>query len=482
MKLVLEHSPRPQARTEMVFEGNRLSIGRSEDCDWQLDDPEMFISRRHLILSEQGGQVMVTDASSGGLYIDNAANPLGPGNSVPVEPGMKLRLGDFTLRIEASPDTPRQTIAPAMTPAAPPRPGGFDFGAHEAAPPPPERPATLPDPFGLKDSGAALNWQKEPPAPPRPLDQSDPFELDLQGSPGETAPRARSMERTGGDAFFGSAPEPAAPDRATPDDPPAKPDLFAGLSASFEPEPAPEVTPPAPDPEEQPILSASFGFGTPSEPVPEPPAEPAPNPTPAPPPAANPVTPRAAPSENDPIEALFRGLGVQGSGSPEELEQIGRSMRALTEGLMILLRHRAQERARVRVAQTVIASQNVNPLKFLASTEEGLESLMAPRGRGYLDPDPALAEAFRDLHDHQMRTWAAMQTALRRMLGKFDPAEIAREMEDVGRLESLLAGGRSAKLWQLYEERFREIARAAEEQFLGEVGVDFRDAYENRKE
>ena len=42
-------------------------------------------------------------------------------------------------------------------------------------------------------------------------------------------------------------------------------------------------------------------------------------------------------------------------------------------------------------------------------------------------------------------------------------------------------GGRSAKLWQLYEERYREIARSAEEQFLGEVGADFREAYENQR-
>ena len=67
------------------------------------------------------------------------------------------------------------------------------------------------------------------------------------------------------------------------------------------------------------------------------------------------------------------------------------------------------------------------------------------------------------------------------MVDKFDPSEIAKEMEDVGLLESLVAGGRSAKLWQIYEDRYREIAETAEKQFLGDVGVDFRDAYENRR-
>ena len=46
----------------------------------------------------------------------------------------------------------------------------------------------------------------------------------------------------------------------------------------------------------------------------------------------------------------------------------------------------------------------------------------------------------------------------------------------------LLAGGRRAKLWELYERRFREIAQSAETRFLGEVGADFRDAYETEED
>ena len=59
-----------------------------------------------------------------------------------------------------------------------------------------------------------------------------------------------------------------------------------------------------------------------------------------------------------------------------------------------------------------------------------------------------------------------------------DPAAIEKELEALGLLETLLAGGRRAKLWELYQKRFREIAQKAETQFLGEVGADFREAYE----
>ena len=148
---------------------------------------------------------------------------------------------------------------------------------------------------------------------------------------------------------------------------------------------------------------------------------------------------------------------------------------------MLLLRSRAEAKQKARVAQTIIASSDVNPLKFLASPEDVLASFVAPRGRGYLGADAAVGEAFRDLTDHQLRTWTALQAALRRMIDRFDPDEIEKAMEDVGLLESLIAGGRSAKLWRLYQARYREIAKAAEDRFLGEVGADFRDAYEHER-
>jgi len=89
--------------------------------------------------------------------------------------------------------------------------------------------------------------------------------------------------------------------------------------------------------------------------------------------------------------------------------------------------------------------------------------------------------AYRDLADHQSRTWRALQAALRRMIDRFDPATIESEVSELGLLEKLVAGGKSAKMWDVYREHYRDIARSAEEQFLGEVGADFRDAYENKR-
>ena len=73
---------------------------------------------------------------------------------------------------------------------------------------------------------------------------------------------------------------------------------------------------------------------------------------------------------------------------------------------------------------------------------------------------------------------ALPESRLRQMIDRFDPAAFEAEVTEAGRLKSLLSGGRGARLWQLYETRYREMARAAEGRFLGEIGADFREAYE----
>ncbi|SDE43844.1 type VI secretion system-associated FHA domain protein TagH [Ruegeria marina] len=434
LRLVLENAPRPQGFTEIPYSGGQVVIGRSDEADWRLDDPDMFVSRRHAILSEEDGAVMVTDASSGGLFVDNAANPLGAGNSVPLEQGMRLRLGDFVFRVETSTEVP-------ATEATGKKEDPFAFGSAEPIPETPRRPETLPDPFGMRREDRS-QVRSAPPATPRPFGQEDPFGLDLSR------------------AFEGSKPE--------QDVPPAS-GRRGGYFDTPAPQPAREATP---APESTPVRF-------------DPPAA-AENPVSAVPPPEPPSV-SAGGAESEVLRAaLFRGLGLQADrfeaeDFEAEMEAVGARLRELVDGLMLLLRTRAQEKQKVRVAQTLISSADVNPLKFLASTDEALAALLRPRGAGYLPPDRAVAEAYGDLVDHQLRTWTALQTALRRMIDKFDPEEIERELAETGLLEKLIAGGRSAKMWQLYQERYREIARAAEEQFLGEVGHDFREAYENNR-
>jgi len=426
MRLILEHAPTSQATTEMAFHGGQMTVGRGEDADWRIHDPDNFVSRKHFVVSSQGDSVIITDASTGGLFVDGATDALGPGNSVPVEDGMRLRFGDFVARVETRAARPETAPTPEATAASP---FDFVFETQEDTAPAPERPDTLPEPFGRVKSPFFEDDPADPPLPPEPIDRDNPFALGLKPQAADPEPETASASFGDGSKFF---PE-----------------------AEAVPEPEPEVPVAAPE-----------GLRSPEPTVAK--ADP---------------PPAAAVSEAALRAAFFRGMGLDpadvGTDDPEaEMEALGKRFRALADGLTHLLRTRAAEKQKVRVAQTIIGSNNVNPLKFAVSPEEAVAALVAARGQGYLDPDASIDEAFRDLVDHQMRTWAALQSALRRMIDKFDPDAIEREMEDTGLLEKLIAGGESAKLWQLYQERYEEIARAAEERFLGEIGADFRDAYE----
>lgn len=428
IRIVIEHAPHSQPQMDRTFEGGELTIGRGDDADWQIDDPDQFVSRKHCVISEGDGGYKVTDASRGGVFIDGANTALGAGNSAVLEHGMRMRIGDVVLRVEMPQAAPQ---APPKGAAIGAKGASFDFAFQTEAKPQPQpekRPDTLPDPFGLGSSKPTAVSRSAAPKISRPLDQTDPFALDLKRPD--------------------VAPEPAQPS-----------DFGGGF----------------------------FGQATPT-PADVPKAEAAPEPTPTAPPVSQPaeMPPTTNVTQSELRDAFLRGAGLDPARLPTqdplaEMEELGKRFNALVDGMMHLLRSRAQEKQNIRVAQTIIGNADVNPLKFMATTQDAVEALIQDRGKGYLSPDDAIDSAFRDMMDHQVRTWTALQSALRRMIDHFDPDAIAAEMETTGLLEALLAGGRSAKLWQLYEERYREIAQAAEDRFLGEVGAEFRDAYEGSR-
>ena len=65
----------------------RLAIGRVPECDITVDHP--LISRRHAVVSWQGGWVVTDEGSTNGLYLDGRRV-----QSVPVGRGQQIRLGD----------------------------------------------------------------------------------------------------------------------------------------------------------------------------------------------------------------------------------------------------------------------------------------------------------------------------------------------------------------------------------------------------
>ena len=74
------------------------TIGRSNQCDIILEDPEGVLSRRHAEILFRGGAWLITDLTSKhGTWING--NRLAPGTPAAVSPGDRLRIGAWVFRV-----------------------------------------------------------------------------------------------------------------------------------------------------------------------------------------------------------------------------------------------------------------------------------------------------------------------------------------------------------------------------------------------
>ncbi len=208
-------------------------------------------------------------------------------------------------------------------------------------------------------------------------------------------------------------------------------------------------------------------------------------------PAAAPATASAAPAADantvELLNALARGLGVTGLNppgglTPQLMEHVGRMLREAAHGTIELLLARAVTKREVRAELTMIVSKNNNPLKFSPDVNFALMQLIAPQGAGFMKPVEAMRDAYDDLRAHQIGFMAGMRGALSGVLARFKPADLEARLTDKSFFDSVLPGSRKAKLWDLYEQRFAEISREAEDNFHAFFGREFLKAYEEQLE
>ncbi|WP_319531156.1 type VI secretion system-associated FHA domain protein TagH [uncultured Cohaesibacter sp.] len=72
-------------------------FGRSKKCDWVLPDTDRILSSLHGRISHSDGQFYLKDESTNGIYLDGDQKPIGRGNSVLIEPGMKFFAGRYLI-------------------------------------------------------------------------------------------------------------------------------------------------------------------------------------------------------------------------------------------------------------------------------------------------------------------------------------------------------------------------------------------------
>ena len=140
------------------------------------------------------------------------------------------------------------------------------------------------------------------------------------------------------------------------------------------------------------------------------------------------------------------------------------------------------EKGRLNFLSTVtqIKATSKNPLKFAPDAAAGLEQLLSPPQRGFMDGATAMDDAMLDLVGHSIGTVAGMRAAIEGMLDRFDPAALESKLGAGSRLANLLPMNRKAQLWELYLQHHRQIRDEAEEDFHTVFGRAFVAAYEQQ--
>jgi len=176
------------------------------------------------------------------------------------------------------------------------------------------------------------------------------------------------------------------------------------------------------------------------------------------------------------LRALLLGAGIPDTQlprglTPETMETIGKLLREAVQGTLDLLRVRGLTKSEMRADVTMIMPVDNNPLKFSPGVEAALGQLLAPHGHGFMAPVPAMRDAYDDL-------LAGMRAALDEVLARFAPDSLQARLADPTVLDTLLPMNRKAKRWDLFVERYEQVASEAREDFNAAFGKAFRRAYE----
>ncbi|HEY5808557.1 MAG TPA: type VI secretion system-associated FHA domain protein TagH [Povalibacter sp.] len=440
LRVISDHYKALGKRSSQLFGVTGGRIGRAQDNDWVLPDPDRYVSSHHVKVSFRAGKWVLEDVSTNGTFINGSDTPASIDGVYTLQDGDRLRLGDYELlvSIDDRNDFPADATGQLPTPARV-RPGktkapapvedlgeelditdllgdSFLMDTPGAAP---ARPAV--EPFLLHDS---------PEVDPRTAAKSKPVALQggfgslLDGSGGDTGERTVVPGKKSDDWQMQTRPY----DRKT---------LEALTPAALAPKPAPAA-----------------------KPVP-PPAPPAATRDPE-------RTRRSTDQVDSSVEAFCRGAGIDPASLPSDtqaalLTLAGQLVRESVLGMMETLKVRSELKSKLRLAQTTIQPGENNPLKFSASVDEAVLKLLDAHGNRYLGPIEAMRESFADLRNHHAAMMAAMQAGMDEFMNRIEPGELQERFDRGLKRGALLGAANKMKYWDLYTEFYQALNQRNEQ-------------------
>lgn len=322
-------------------------------------------------------------------------------------------------------------------------------------------------------------------------DSDDPF-ADLGGGPASkpAGGGGLSLEDTPPQSPHAPVPlsldeSPAAPPRHTEDlsldDAPAAPSRPADpLSLDDIPPPTPRAEPPpAASPAAPPPPAADPPPRTSAHPRTQPPG-----PLPSHPETQAPaLQQRTAPADDHAERALavlFAALGIQLEEIPRENQQavaaeIGRSFRALANGMRELLESRRDVKIALGLGATQIET-GANPLKFVRDATGAVDAILRPSASGYLSGVAAVEDSVKALQKHQVALVGGVKVSMQTALSAFNPRSLEEKLSKKG-LSQIIPMKRKAELWERFVENYAEFAEEADDNIKRLISKDLEKLY-----
>jgi type VI secretion system FHA domain protein len=469
----------PQRSIFRKFSGVGGTIGRLDQNDLVLPDPERIVSRTHARVDFREGSYFLT--SLGQNPIDLNGRPLGPGGTAELAPGDRLTIGGYCIVADVQPDAPGESLPPQADALLNPsrEPGGLDF--------PVSAEAESKMAFGIDLGGGAPASPKteRPPSNHAPLSNHGVQRDELPGFL-EPLPRSTPVNTTHipddydllrGLDGRGDSPRSAAAPPAISSPVASQPnwsDPFADVPAE---ERAPILPTPAP---------VRAGIGGASLPGDRPGSSWGPQTGTQGPSAVAAKEGHTDDAYAQAVRALLQAAGVpeladRALANPEFMQSVGELLRETVSGLLKALVARALTKRELRVDMTMLATTENNPLKFCPDAFEALLHLLAPRPKsGYLPPLRAVREAYEDLQAHNLAVMAGTRAALLGVLQRFDPAQLEKRLASHPLLDKLVPLNRKARMWDMVAEQHEALVREAQDEFDRIFGRAFRVAYEEQ--
>ena len=420
------------ALRRQVVGSKGLTIGRAPGNDWVIPDP--YVSKQHARIVCTDGRFFVEGLGRNPIALGTADNVIPTSQRRPLDNGDRLFIDQYEILITALPgDPPGDTAAVAVP--EPAEPADFSLAGTPTPIVESSGPAAvvIPDPDG---------WNSVVPDPDAETAELDPLHAlgdNVSSTAGELPPVNWQQASPPGDHY-----QPPPVQGGIPED------WARPILVPRPPLPKRQAAPPPP------------AVAAPALPVPE-----------TPPPSI-PVD----------LAALLQAAGLpQRELSPEMVQELGKVLRVVVEGVMEVLQGRAEIKSQFRLPVTRVQARENNPLKLSPNVESALHTLLVQRNPGYLPTVQAFEDAFADIRNHQLAMLEGVRVAFEAMLGAFDPRQMEPDFERAVKRGGLL-GGLSGKTryWEMYTERYARLGRDADDTFRRLFGDVFAEAYERQLE